>query len=279
MGRPITPDVTSQTTYVRFLDSTTFLPVTGLVYNTAGLKLYYIRNKEAAVSITLATLASASAAYSSGGFKEVDATNTPGVYRLDIPNAALVTGTDDVTISGTGTGIVLQANVLHPLNYLSSANVQTECEDALIAKGLDHLVSAAVTGTDVVDNSIIAKLVSKSATADFDDFVNTDDSLQANRDNIGTNGAALTIAAVTGAVGSINGETLSDLFTTQMTESYAADGTAPTLAQALFLIQQSIGDFSISGSTITIKKLDGLATAATYTLDSATTPTSRTRDT
>lgn len=72
---------------------------------------------------------------------------------------------------------------------------------------------------------------------------------------------------------------ISQVLTTQMTESYAADGTAPTLAQALFNIQQTLGDFSITGTTITVKKLDGSTTAMTYTLDDATTPTSRTRAT
>jgi len=67
------------------------------------------------------------------------------------------------------------------------------------------------------------------------------------------------------------------LFTTQMTEAYAADGTAPTMAQALFLIQQTIGDFAIAGTTITVKKLDGSTTAAQYLLDDGTSPTSRTR--
>jgi len=66
------------------------------------------------------------------------------------------------------------------------AEVQSEVDDALIAKGLDHLVFVSVTGTDIADNSIIAKLVSKETTADWDDFVNTTDSLQAQRDNIGT---------------------------------------------------------------------------------------------
>lgn len=69
------------------------------------------------------------------------------------------------------------------------------------------------------------------------------------------------------------------LLTTQMTESYATDGTAPTLAQALMLIQQTIGDFAIAGTTITVKKLDGSTTAGTYTLDDGTNPTSRTRTT
>lgn len=73
--------------------------------------------------------------------------------------------------------------------------------------------------------------------------------------------------------------TVSDIQTTQMTEAYAADGVAPTLAQAIFLIQQTIGDFAIAGTTITTKKLDGSTTAATYTLDDGTSPTSRTRST
>ena len=70
-----------------------------------------------------------------------------------------------------------------------------------------------------------------------------------------------------------------DILTTALTESYAADGAAPTLAQAIFLIQQTIGDFAIAGTTITTKKLDGSTTAATYTLDDGTSPTSRTRAT
>ena len=73
--------------------------------------------------------------------------------------------------------------------------------------------------------------------------------------------------------------TPAQILTTALTESYAADGAAPTLAQVLFLIQQSIGDFSIVGTTLTVKKQDGTTTAATYTLDSATDPTSRTRAT
>ena len=67
--------------------------------------------------------------------------------------------------------------------------------------------------------------------------------------------------------------------TTAMTESYAADGATMTLAQACYLIAQTIGDFSVSGTTLTVKKLDGSTTAATYTLDSGSAPTSRTRAT
>lgn len=58
---------------------------------------------------------------------------------------------------------------------------------AIETYGLDHLVSASVTGTDVADNSIIAKIVSKSATADWDSYSNQTDSLEVLSDGgIGT---------------------------------------------------------------------------------------------
>lgn len=70
----------------------------GLVFNTAGLTAYYMRPRAASVAITLATLAAVTSAWSSGGFKEIDATNAPGTYRLDIPDAALATGADWVNV-------------------------------------------------------------------------------------------------------------------------------------------------------------------------------------
>lgn len=69
------------------------------------------------------------------------------------------------------------------------------------------------------------------------------------------------------------------LLVTQMTESYAADGVEPTLAQALFLTMQSVQEFGIVGTTRTVRRLDGSTTAATFTLDDATNPTDTTRAT
>lgn len=57
-----------------------------------------------------------------------------------------------------------------------------DISDAGAGLGLEKLMKAAIAGSDVVDNSALAKLVSKSATADWDDYVNTTDSLQAIRD-------------------------------------------------------------------------------------------------
>ena len=65
----------------------------------------------------------------------------------------------------------------------------------------------------------------------------------------------------------------------QLTEAYAADGVAPTLTQAVMLILQHLSESSIVSTTKTVKKLDGTTSAATFTLDSATDPTSITRTT
>lgn len=84
---------TSQSVNVFIQNSslTTGAGLTGLVFNTSSLTSYYTFSgtSAAATAITLATLAAVNSAFSSGGFKEIDATNMPGLYRLDIPDAAL----------------------------------------------------------------------------------------------------------------------------------------------------------------------------------------------
>jgi hypothetical protein len=74
-----------------------YLGATGLTASTSGLTARYNRTRTASVSIPLVARTIAQA-WTAGGFAEVDATNMPGVYRLDIPDAALAAGADDVTI-------------------------------------------------------------------------------------------------------------------------------------------------------------------------------------
>jgi hypothetical protein len=91
---------TDVTTYVFIQDSskTTGEGLAGLAYNTASLVASYVRPLGTRQAITLATLAAADSAHSDGGFKEVDATNMPGVYRLDLPDAVCATGVNSVVV-------------------------------------------------------------------------------------------------------------------------------------------------------------------------------------
>jgi hypothetical protein len=74
-----------------------YLGATGLTASTSGLSARYNRTRTASVSIPLVARTIAQA-WTAGGFAEVDATNMPGVYRLDLPDAALAAGADDVTV-------------------------------------------------------------------------------------------------------------------------------------------------------------------------------------
>jgi hypothetical protein len=74
-----------------------YLGATGLTFATSGLAAYYVRNQSAPVAITLVTQ-TPTGAWSSGGFAEISSSLVPGVYRLDVPDAAFAAGASDVTI-------------------------------------------------------------------------------------------------------------------------------------------------------------------------------------
>jgi hypothetical protein len=158
-----------------------------------------------------------------------------------------LTAADDAVITAVGA-----------LNNLSAAQVNAEVDTALADVGL----------TTTVTGRIDAAVSTRASQASVDD-------LPTNAE-LATSQAAADDATLA-AIAALSIPTVSQILTTQMTESYAADGTAPTLAQALFLIQQQLGDFAISGTVLTVKKLDGTTTAATFTLSDATNPTSLTR--
>src|SRR6476661_2167613 len=88
---------TSVSTVFKLRATTDGVGVTGKV--AANLTAAYIRQGGTATAITLADLGAVNSAYSSGGMKELDATKHPGLYRLDLPNAAVATGADWVIVT------------------------------------------------------------------------------------------------------------------------------------------------------------------------------------
>lgn len=93
---------TSVSVFFELEDTTTGAPTTGKV--AADMTCSYWRQSGLRVAITPTDLASVDAAYSAGGVKEVDATNMPGLYRLDVPDAALITAADWVSFAVKVTG-------------------------------------------------------------------------------------------------------------------------------------------------------------------------------
>lgn len=95
--------VTSKSVTIRIIDATDGTPELGVVFNTAGIDLQYRREGAASVAITEVTLAALTTAYTSGGFLHIG----NGYYRLDVPDAAFVAGSDGVLIHGIVNGMVV----------------------------------------------------------------------------------------------------------------------------------------------------------------------------
>lgn len=73
----------------------------GLVFNSTGLSGYYVRDISDNVQIGLVTQTT-TGVWASGGFCAINNTAMPGFYRLDIPNAALATGSCCLSINLQG---------------------------------------------------------------------------------------------------------------------------------------------------------------------------------
>lgn len=171
---------------------------------------------------------------------ELDAANMPA--DIDAIPTTTMRGTDSAALASVATEARL-----------------AELDAANMPAGIDAIPTTAMRGTD---SAALASVATEARLAELDAA-----NLPADLDAVLLDTGTTLPAQITA------------IFTTQMTEAYAADGVAPTPAQALMLIQQLLGDFSIAGTTLTVREVDGATTAATFTLDSATAPTDITRTT
>lgn len=100
---PVTTGTTSKLIRIFVNDSsvTTGAGLTGLCHSSVNLAAYYIR-EGATSTVALSLTPMAVGSWVSAGFKEVDSTNTPGLYEVGIPDAALVSGAASVVLSLKG---------------------------------------------------------------------------------------------------------------------------------------------------------------------------------
>ncbi|HDZ58618.1 MAG TPA: hypothetical protein ENH47_00955, partial [Ignavibacteriales bacterium] len=181
MKLQIKKDSTNVTLIVFIQDSssTTGAGLTGLVYNSASLVCYYARPLAAAAALTLATQTVAGA-HSDGGFVEIDSTNMPGMYRLDLSDAIVATGVDSVALMLKG------ATNMAPLPL----------EIQLTGFNLDNATpDVNVTQLSGVAQSLID--LKDFADAGYDPATNKVEGCKVNNDMRGTDSALLASSAPT----------------------------------------------------------------------------------
>jgi hypothetical protein len=140
---------TSESVDFRLVDSTTGLAKSGVDVTT--LKLQYHRPLSAASTATSLTLASAlTSSYTAYRAKEVDSTNSIGIYRVDVPDTAWASGVDEVTVSISGSGIETASRTFDLLDPVPSVNITQENGAAIT--NFDGTASA-VTSTSITLDS------------------------------------------------------------------------------------------------------------------------------
>jgi hypothetical protein len=145
-----------------------YLGATGLTYQTSGLQAYYARNRSTPVQISLVSQTT-TGSWISGGFAEINSTTMPGIYRLDVPNAAFASGSSDVTInvrgaSGTN-GAVLTVNLAYTqidmAQSVPTSNTAHTLGDALNAARAYGFGKWVISGTTLSlyasDNTTVIK--------------------------------------------------------------------------------------------------------------------------
>jgi hypothetical protein len=239
------------------VDTGTTLPLTltdmsGATFSTSTDSLEAIRNRGDAAWVT-----------GGGG-----SAPTVSQIRIEMDDnstrlAAINFDTDDLQVNQgdwlTATGFATTAEIAN-VPTVAEFNARTLLAASYFDPATDAVANVTLVGTTTTNSDMRgtdSALLSSGYTAP---------------DNAG-------ITSNGNAISALNNITVNDVLTTQMTESYAADGTAPTLAQAIFLSMQNLQDFSFAGTTQTVRRIDGTTSAATYTLDDATAPTSKTRST
>ena len=160
---------------------TTGAGLTGLAYNSAGQTCYYHRNSAAAaVAMTLVDMTVGT--WTSLGFKEVDATNMPGVYQIGLPNAMLASGADSVSL------VLKGATNAAPLVL----EIQLTGFDLATAAG-DQIVEGTWTQNMLLRlyNSVLLGIASGmgTATGTFRDIDNTKNRIVVTQDASGNRSA------------------------------------------------------------------------------------------
>lgn len=173
MNRVIAKDATDQSvTLVILTESGT--PKTDVVHNTASLVLWYRREGGAKVTITPAALATPKVddPHLDGGFIHIG----DGVYRLDLPDAAVASGADYVTIGGSvPDGVILSTEVQLVTVDLQAANLPANVtqwkgtapadltDTDKVQVSVQHMLDGVITSAKIANNAITADKIASNA--------------------------------------------------------------------------------------------------------------------
>src|SRR5262252_5003058 len=130
-----------------------------------------------------------------------------------------------------------------------------------IAMGNGAIWDFAMTATEMQAAQIMVTVADSATKAVEDQYFSIETYGNINAEHIVDWSQALPANFSAQSIDATGHVSLSNTGSAQLTEDYAAVGTAPTLNQAVFAIMQLLAERSVSGTTLAIKKLDRSTTA------------------
>lgn len=236
---------------------------------------------------TITTVTNLTNAPTSGDLTATMKTSVTTAATAATPVAASVTGNVGGNVTGS-VGSVATGGIAAASFAANAVNAAALAADAVteIQSGL-ATAAALATVDGIVDDILVdtADMQPKLGTPAGLSISADIAAIEAQTDDIGAAGAGLTALATAASVAAlnnlsaaqVNAEVVDALATDVISDSIPADGSRPTIAQALYLLTQFMTERAVSGTTMTVKKPDGSTTLATFTLGDATSPTSITR--
>ena len=281
--------------FVQDSSKTTGVGLTGIAYNAAGLTCYYKINTGTASVVAsinhITTLGTYVGDATHAGWAEVDATNMPGTYEINIPNNALLTGADSVVVYFQGVTnmapLILEIELTATNNQDGvhggmSALPNTACASnaslLTVGSGTAQInasggkVPATLASTDVTGNvaadlqTIKTQTVTCAAGVTVYPAVGSANELAVDASGRVDLGKILGTASA-GAAGyvGIDWNAIDNpTATVALTNTTISSSTSPTAAQVATAVWQdtTAGDFTVAGSIgLSLKPPGGLGTA------------------
>lgn len=267
--------------------------------NVDGFGIQFYHADAVGSGPTVSVVTSASVVQTGDSYARIGA---PVGASISADIAVIEAQTDDIGIAGAGLTAI-------PWNASWDAEVQSEATDALNAYDpptnaemeARTLVAASYfdPAADTVANVTTVGSVTGAVGSVTGAVGSVTGAVGSVTGNVGGNVAG-SVGSVTGAVGSVTGnvggnvtgsvgslatqakadvnaEVVDALATDVIADSVAADGSRPTIAQALLMITRFLMEKGVVSTTATVYKEDGTTSSMTFTLDSATVPTAITR--
>lgn len=191
--------------------------------------------------------------------------------------AVLVSGRMDSSVGAMAANTMTAAAAAADL----TTELQTGLATAAALATVDGIVDDILVDTGITLQAEVDAIQAKtdnlpSDPADESLIIAATDAIMT---RLGVAGAGLTAIPWNAAWDAEVESELADALEATLPDSIPADGTRPSIKQALYMLIQFMVERDVSGTTCTIRKVDGTTALLTLTLNDATAPTSVTRAT